>query len=95
MENVDAKTIMARFHKILIPFLDRLEALEPGSRDLLLRNYLLHLSTTSLHLPTVFMKESFGDAAFPANFGNLDDCIATGVDCIYAYDGDEDEVSFH
>lgn len=91
MEAADAKNLMLHFNKTLGPFLERLDVLEPGSREVLLRNYLLHLSTTSLELPTVFFKESLADASSPV-FANVDDCISVGIECIYVYDGDDDQV---
>ena len=92
MEDVDSQHFMSHFNKTLSPFLERLDLLEPGSRDELLRNFLLHLSTTSLELSSVFLKESFGDGASPTNFSSNDECISIGIDCIYVYDGDEDQV---
>ena len=95
MEGADEAHFMNHFSKTLSPFLERLEVLEPGSRDNLLRNYLLHLSTTSLQLPTVFLKESFAtDGSVPLNFSSNDECIAIGIDCIYVYEGEDDQVHF-
>jgi hypothetical protein len=91
MEGTDSKSFMLYFNKTLFPFLERLEILEPGSREHLLRNFLLHLSTTSLELPSVFFKDSFADAT-SSYFANVDDCISVGIECIYVYDGEEDQV---
>jgi hypothetical protein len=97
MEAADTKNLMLHFNKTLSPFLERLDVLEPGSREVLLRNDLLHLSTTSLELPTVFFKESLADAssssASSSAFANVDDCISIGIECIYVYDGEDDQVS--
>ena len=93
MEGADSHNLMHHFNKTLSPFLERLEVLEPGSRDNLLRNYLLNLATTSLELPTIFFKESFGEGSFPSNFSGNDECISIGIDCIYAYDGEDDQVN--
>ena len=45
------ETIIVNVRKCLVPYLDRLEELEPGARKNLLQNYLLHCSATSLVLP--------------------------------------------
>ena len=45
------ETIIVNVRKCLVPYLDRLEELEPGARKDLLQNYLLHCSATSLVLP--------------------------------------------
>lgn len=90
MEGADAKHFMTHFNKILVPFLERLEVLEPGSRETLVTNFLLHLSTTSLELPIVFFKESFADTT-SSSVTNVDESIGIGVDCIYVYDGEEDQ----
>ena len=45
------ETIIVNVRKCLVPYLDRLEELEPCARKDLLQNYLLHCSATSLVLP--------------------------------------------
>ena len=76
-------------NRILIPYLDRLEALEAGTRKYLLRNYLLHMSATSLVLPFEMMKHGAStlNSESSANiFVTADEYVSIGIDCIYAFE---------
>lgn len=92
MESKTTKeNVVSHLRKYLIPYLDRLEELETGARKDLLQNYLLHSSATSLALPFEVIKSS---AAAPSMenqiFMSLDECVNIGLDCIYAYESDEE-----
>ena len=89
-------------NKILIPYLDRLESLEAGARANLLRNYLLHLSATSLLHPFELIKH--GAATTPTStssspnqpgqiFMSAEEYISIGIDCIYAFDANDSRPS--
>lgn len=84
--------IISSVNRILIPFLNRLESLEEGTRSYLLRNYLLHMSATSLLLPYEIIKHG---AATLSNvnssdkinvFLSIEEYISIGIDCIYAFE---------
>ena len=66
-----------------------------------MRNYLLHSSATSLALPFEIIKHSNLEATSGAAsargleeatsiFLSLDECVNIGLDCIYAYESDEE-----
>ena len=84
--------IISSVNRILIPFLNRLELLEEGSRSYLLRNYLLHMSATSLVLPYEIIKN--GASALTSTnssdkiniFSSIEEFVSIGIDCIYAFE---------
>lgn len=97
MEECPKEKFFAHVQKFLVPYLDRLEQLESGSRHFLLHNYLLHLSATSLVLPFELIKSTQNQlkSHVPSVFMSYDECVAFGIDCIFAYedgDGEEDEL---
>ena len=62
--------------------------MEGGTRCNLLKNYLLHTSTSSLILPFELIKQVQNHSLFMS----FDECVNIGLDCIYAHeDVDEDE----
>ena len=62
--------------------------MESGTRCNLLKNYLLHTSTSSLILPFELIKQVQNHSLFMS----FDECVNIGLDCIYAHeDVDEDE----
>ena len=84
--------IISNVNKILLPFLNRLEALEEGMRTYLLRNFLLHMSATSLVLPYEMIKYGAStlcntNASDKMNiFSSIEEYVSIGIDCIYAYE---------
>jgi WD40 repeat protein len=91
MEPCTKETFLAHIRRFLLPYLDRLEQLESGSRKNLLQNYLLHCSATSLVLPFELIKNSQQQQT--SVFMSFDECVSIGLDCIYAHesDGETDE----
>ena len=88
MEKAEKSNLLSYTRKYLVPYLDRLEELENGTRCNLLKNYLLHTSTSSLILPFELIKQVQNHSLFMS----FDECVNIGLDCIYAHeDVDEDE----
>ena len=88
MEKAEKSNLLNYTRKYLVPYLDRLEELENGTRCNLLKNYLLHTSTSSLILPFELIKQVQNHSLFMS----FDECVNIGLDCIYAHeDVDEDE----
>ena len=92
MYKSNKSNIISSVNRILIPFLNRLELLEEGSRSYLLRNYLLHMSATSLVLPYEIIKN--GASALTSTnssdkiniFSSIEEFVSIGIDCIYAFE---------
>jgi hypothetical protein len=92
MSKSNKTNFIGNVNKILIPYLDRLESLEAGTRNHLLRNYLLHMSATSLVLPFEMIKHgastvNTGNDSSPGNvFLSVEGYVSIGIDCIYAFE---------
>ncbi len=100
MEGSNKETFLCNVQKFLVPYLDRLEQLEAGSRKNLLQNYLLHCAATSLVFPYELIKSSqqhhhsstaSGARSAAPVFMSYDECVAIGIDCIFAYEAEEED----
>jgi len=54
---------------------------------------LQHLATSSLGLPATFLKAVLNETSTSIAFLSNDDCVELGIQCIYGYEGEEDQVS--
>ena len=92
MHKSTKSNIISCVNRILIPFLNRLESLEEGTRSYLLRNYLLHMAATSLLLPYEIIKHGAStlsnvNSSDKINvFVSIEEYISIGIDCIYAFE---------
>ena len=98
MGNSTKVNFMNNVNRILIPYVDRLESLEAGARTTLLRNYLLHMSATSLTLPFELIKHgaattTSSNSGIPNQPGHIfmsaEEYISIGIDCIYAFEAND------
>ena len=91
MSKSNKANFMNNVNGVMIPYIERINALEAGSRANLLRNYLLHMSATSLVLPFEIIKHgaaTLNNGNEPTNslFVSSEEYISIGIDCIYAFE---------